>query len=510
MPTSSQALILLSTDGQLPRYISTRKFPVSSIPYPLRSLDINAVSKDYEDSLSDFEPPFYDKKRHTRIQLESITESLPELLSVRGYRGSLSYDPETKVIKWQVNTELPKETMFPQLTFKTNQLVHFVGDDQNATTLPQIDVDRPFRIPNLAGTSGSRDDPDVLAQKTEDLRQYFSLPKIYKATVDSETYKRLCDLGFRKPSYDDVKKEKTRTGKEDKIRHVEFIEIPSETCDTDGTEDKDFRIEDLNLNPDSARMAKMKLSSSSQFPNLSKNEHFKKFFAERDTFINKHNYENGDHHTRMNGHKHPEHNLKDHIRKRHKLKLSEATLFPDSEMYITRTSKRSDVGESDSEKETFRQPLSLLEDVKEMSNYNKWKKARITSIRLRKEAPPPQPLAICFSLPDNAKPHQHVKALVESQIGTPVVQLQFDPVAVHAIDRDAKSRWVVTLSDYESRDLLVECGLIVNGEKIDVRRYDDVTRDEVQAYKIFELIQKGRSQNEMNQQKLKRRKSRAR
>jgi hypothetical protein len=43
MPTSSQALILLSTDGQLPRYVSRRKFPVSSIPYPIRSLDINAV-----------------------------------------------------------------------------------------------------------------------------------------------------------------------------------------------------------------------------------------------------------------------------------------------------------------------------------------------------------------------------------------------------------------------------------------------------------------------------------
>ena len=55
MPSSSQALILLSTDGQLPRYISKRKFTVSSIPYPIRSLDINAVSKDYEDSLSDYE-----------------------------------------------------------------------------------------------------------------------------------------------------------------------------------------------------------------------------------------------------------------------------------------------------------------------------------------------------------------------------------------------------------------------------------------------------------------------
>jgi hypothetical protein len=53
-----------------------------------------------------------------------------------------------------------------------------------------------------------------------------------------------------------------------------------------------------------------------------------------------------------------------------------------------RTSKRVDYQESDSEKENVKQPpLSLLEYVKERSNYNKWKKARITSIRLRKEFP---------------------------------------------------------------------------------------------------------------------------
>lgn len=174
-----------------------------------------------------------------------------------------------------------------------------------------------------------------------------------------------------------------------------------------------------------------------------------------------------------------------------------------------RTSKRGEYQESDSEKENVKQPpLSLLEEVKEKSNYNKWKKARITSIRLRKELPPSQPLSVCFSLPDNAKPHHEVKSLVESQVGTPVTRLQFDPVAVHAIDSDAKSRWIVTLSDSESRDILIDCGLIANGDKISVRRYDDVTRDEVQAYKIFELIQKGRTQNEINQMKEKRKKSR--
>ena len=117
-----------------------------------------------------------------------------------------------------------------------------------------------------------------------------------------------------------------------------------------------------------------------------------------------------------------------------------------------RTSKRVDYQESDSEKENVKQPpLSLLEDV------NKWKKARITSIRLRKELPPSQPLAVCFSLPDNAKPHHEVKSLMESQVGTPVTRLQFDPVAVHAIESEVKSGWIVTLSDSESRDIIVDC-----------------------------------------------------
>ena len=46
---------------------------------------------------------------------------------------------------------------------------------------------------------------------------------------------------------------------------------------------------------------------------------------------------------------------------------------------------------------------------------------------------------------------------MESQVGTPVRRLQFDSVAVHAIESDAKSRWIVTLSDSESRDILVDC-----------------------------------------------------
>jgi hypothetical protein len=70
--------------------------------------------------------------------------------------------------------------------------------------LPPINVDRPRRLHEFPSSEGDdpNSDPEVLAQKTEELRQYFSLPKIFKATVDTETYKRLCDLGFRRPFYD--------------------------------------------------------------------------------------------------------------------------------------------------------------------------------------------------------------------------------------------------------------------------------------------------------------------
>jgi hypothetical protein len=340
MPTSSQALILLSTDGQLPRYVSRRKFPVSSIPYPIRSLDINAVSKDYEDSLSDYEPPFYDKKRHTRIRLDSVAESLPELLSIRGYRGSLSFDPETKVIKWQVNTDIPKEKIYPQLTFKSDQFIQIVDNGQSntgATRLPPINVDRPRRLHEFRSSEGDdpNSDPEVLAQKTEELRQYFSLPKIFKATVDTETYKRLCDLGFRRPFYDDAKLGKKTDQSETDQRHVEFVEIPNQAWEADGTDDKDFRIEDLNLNPHSSRMNNIKLTSSQQFPHLSKNEHFKMYLADRDTFFNKYNNENGYDNSTAHFNQHGHHHVK-LLKKRHKLNLSEATLFPDSDMYITR------------------------------------------------------------------------------------------------------------------------------------------------------------------------------
>lgn len=332
MPTSSQALILLSTEGQLPRYISNRKFPVSSIPYPIRSLDINAIAKDYEDSLSDFDPPYYDRKRHTRIHLDSIDESLPELLSIRGYRGSLLYDPETKVIKWQVNTDLPRDKTYPKLAFRGDQFYNLASENPTvieSERLPPIDVDRPIRFPDIGGN-----DAEELVQKTEDLRQYFSLPKIFKATVDTETYKRLCDLGFRRPSYESVNKEKTKQKSESDSRHVEFIDIPTQAWETDGTEDKDFRIEDLNLNPHSAHVNKMKFTTSKQFPYLSKNEHFKDFFQEKaNARSNQPNFNDPiDHYI----HNNPEHHFKDSLKKRRKLKLSEATLFPDADMYITR------------------------------------------------------------------------------------------------------------------------------------------------------------------------------
>ena len=261
-------------------------------------------------------------------------------MSIRGYRGSLSFDPETKVIKWQVNTDIPKEKIYPQLTFKSDQFIQIVDNGQSntgATRLPPINVDRPRRLHEFRSSEGDdpNSDPEVLAQKTEELRQYFSLPKIFKATVDTETYKRLCDLGFRRPFYDDAKLGKKTDQSETDQRHVEFVEIPNQAWEADGTDDKDFRIEDLNLNPHSSRMNNIKLTSSQQFPHLSKNEHFKMYLADRDTFFNKYNNENGYDNSTAHFNQHGHHHAQ-LLKKRHKLNLSEATLFPDSDMYITR------------------------------------------------------------------------------------------------------------------------------------------------------------------------------
>lgn len=135
--------------------------------------------------------------------------------------------------------------------------------------------------------------------------------------------------------------------------------------------------------------------------------------------------------------------------------------------------------------------MSLIEDVSHRLDYNKWKKQKLTTVRLRKEPPPSQPLAVCFSLHDNVKSHGEIKTLIEEQLGCQIVSIQFDPTSVHALAVDAKSRWVVTLRKKEHVDILKLNGLHVDGETITVRSLDDAVKDEVEAYRLFQMVKNG-------------------
>lgn len=146
---------------------------------------------------------------------------------------------------------------------------------------------------------------------------------------------------------------------------------------------------------------------------------------------------------------------------------------------------------------------TLLEEVKEKSHYNKWKKRRLTSVRMRKDMPPLDPLCVCFNLPDNAMSHGEVKTLVEDSCGGRVSEIQFDPVNVVAVDSDSPSRWIARMRDMKSRDRLLQTGIVVDGERREVKLLDLIHQEEVDAYKFYDLVQRGKLQIPGNRAKRK-------
>lgn len=131
---------------------------------------------------------------------------------------------------------------------------------------------------------------------------------------------------------------------------------------------------------------------------------------------------------------------------------------------------------------------SLIDEVKLKANYKVWKKKKITAVRMRKDLPQKDPYAVCVSFRDNAISHEQMKKLVEKGAGCPVKNLQFDPVSIHSIDSDAKSQWILRFEDPATCSRLVETGLWVDGELLSVRKFDDVMKEEHEAYQYFLIL----------------------
>ena len=108
MPTSSQALIILSVDGRLPKKIPRQTFPVTSVPYPLRDYNMTETCMTVENCSDDEAEDVINLLRQgKRLQYPVESESLSKLLRVSSYKGSLTFDPVSRLLKWQINTELP-------------------------------------------------------------------------------------------------------------------------------------------------------------------------------------------------------------------------------------------------------------------------------------------------------------------------------------------------------------------------------------------------------------------
>lgn len=107
---------------------------------------------------------------------------------------------------------------------------------------------------------------------------------------------------------------------------------------------------------------------------------------------------------------------------------------------------------------------------------------------MRKEMPPKDAHAVVLRLADNAIPHDRLKCLIEKSTGSTLKSLQFDPVSVHSIDSEAKSQWILRFEEEAICENLVTSGLKIDDVTWPVRRFNDVMKEEHEAYMFYEMI----------------------
>lgn len=142
------------------------------------------------------------------------------------------------------------------------------------------------------------------------------------------------------------------------------------------------------------------------------------------------------------------------------------------------------------EKENMEEQDFLLDEVKFKDNYKQWKKKKVTTLRMRRELPPEDPTAVCVRFGDSSLSHNELKSKIENETGYDVVGLQFDPVSVHAFDPDAASRWIIKFESVSICESLAVTGLRLNGVKYHVRKFDEVMKEEHEAYKLYQTMKK--------------------
>ena len=108
--------------------------------------------------------------------------------------------------------------------------------------------------------------------------------------------------------------------------------------------------------------------------------------------------------------------------------------------------------------------------------------------------PEEQPLTLCFHFPSTFITHRYVMDMISNRIktlpGARITGIQFvDRNVLHG-SQGLDNRWLITVSNQLTKEVLLKTGLQIYNRKISFRRYDDILADEYKEFMKYEQLQK--------------------
>ncbi|XP_069057906.1 putative uncharacterized protein C19orf81 homolog [Pleurodeles waltl] len=109
-------------------------------------------------------------------------------------------------------------------------------------------------------------------------------------------------------------------------------------------------------------------------------------------------------------------------------------------------------------------------------------------IRKFEKPPTAQPLTLCIECtPEKDYSHLDIMTAVENVVPKAfekkrVCSVQYENVNVICGTAGRKNRWLITVLDFQTRNLFLRSGLVINGELFPLRRYDDVIMEDYKLH----------------------------
>ncbi|XP_067875777.1 putative uncharacterized protein C19orf81 isoform X1 [Heterodontus francisci] len=117
-------------------------------------------------------------------------------------------------------------------------------------------------------------------------------------------------------------------------------------------------------------------------------------------------------------------------------------------------------------------------------------------IRKFQDTPVSQPLTICIECPPELDlTHQDIMKAAESilpnafELGK-ITSIQFENVNVICGSSGLKNRWLINISDFQTRSLFLNSGLVIKKMFLAVQRYDDLLMEDYKLHLRRAMAQK--------------------